>query len=128
MAKRFARSGGLTGLFAVRVGAGLAVVAALLVMVGTGRAEAKTYQRHQIKLTHSQTVFVAQNNVGYALSSIPSIPNLVYNPNFGLSIQKMAGRAAARGGCITIGVGTPIDGRGANIDYAESLPAGLCAP
>lgn len=115
-----------TAVAAVLATAGVAA-GGFATTLGAGTADAKTYHRHEIALTSSQTALVAHNNVGYAFAGVPSIPNLIYNPGFGVIIQREAARAAAQGGCITIGIGTPTNGRGSNIDYVERRPASHCA-
>lgn len=96
-------------------------------VLGAAPAEAQTYKTQGIKLTHSQTVLVAQNGLGNAFSAIPYIPNLVYNPYWGRGIQKAADTASRNGGCIAIGIGTPSNGKGGNVNYVTTYPKKSCA-
>lgn len=91
--------------------------------LGTGAADAD--QRQGIKLTHSQTVAVAQHGLGNAFSTIPYIPNLVYNPWWGRGIQEDANIAARQGGCIEVGIITRA-GK-SNLNYVTRYPARYCA-
>lgn len=106
--------------------AGAAIATAAAGLTGAGTADARGLDHHGIKLTKSQTAAVAQHGIGYAISAIPRIPNLIYNPTFGRIIQADAEYAARRGGCIEFGIAVPKSG-GANLNYISTYPASACA-
>ncbi|WP_026918563.1 hypothetical protein [Gordonia shandongensis] len=111
--------------------AGLALTAGIAAAtVGAGPADAKVYRYtdHGLTLTHSQSVFVAHNGLGNAIAAFPAIPNFIYNPMWGRTIQRYADEAARDGGCISFGISTPDDGRGIGVmNYVTKYPARKCA-
>lgn len=115
---------------ALNTAAGIALtagVAATMLGAGTADAAVPKYNDHGIKLTRSQTDFVAQHGIGNAIAAFPSIPNLIYNPTFGRVIQLAAVSASHRGGCISFGIGTPKNGKGGNSNYVTVHPKRACA-
>ncbi|WP_341258337.1 hypothetical protein [Gordonia malaquae] len=100
----------------------VAVAGVTASVVGVGEADAA---KHGIKLTHSQTVVVSQQGLGTAFSSVPYIPNLVYNPTWGRIIQHDANIAGRQGGCISVGIIT-VAGK-SNVNYVTRYPARSCA-
>ncbi|MFT4398188.1 hypothetical protein ACLTEW_25005 [Gordonia lacunae] len=113
------------------MGLSVGAAAAVGVVLGGGSAGADSpvgYDGHAIMLSTSQTAVVANNNLGGLFAGVPYVPNLIYNPGWGRSIQLSAANAASRGGCIEIGIATPRGASGApNLNYVTTYPAALCA-
>lgn len=106
--------------------AAVAIAGGLVTATVAGAGDADAATMHGIKLTRSQTAVVAHNGLGNAFSAIPYIPNLVYNPYWGRSIQRRADSAVRSRGCIEVGIVTRA-GK-SNVDYVIEYPARYCAP